>query len=192
MGHHPRAQALAEVSEDSKKHSIHSDHKHHALALIGVREPEDCSRRKDPDDGIAPQRLELELKITSKNDFFEQSGTNAQQQEESGFQVSMGSKSAQHAESFILLLFQIVQVKDANRHSQDSKQENRNDKKSDGEPNIKQKVLDRIPTAADQVAHAHVAQTNPKSDQKDQEKLCDDCAAVQEHPCARTMDGPKL
>src|SRR5262249_32253401 len=64
MRHHPGTQALAEIRQNSKEHAVNSDHKHHARALICMRQTEDGSGQKNSKEGIFRESDKLALEVS--------------------------------------------------------------------------------------------------------------------------------
>lgn len=161
---------------------------HHARTLITVSQPEDRRRRDNPNHGILSERTKLALEVSTKNDFFEQAGENAQQHKDPRFEIGVGRNGSEHAQRVILLFCQVVEIEGAHGNTDTNEQEIGHNQEDDSECYVQQEGFHGLPASSDQVTHTDSAQPNSEPYQKDQHQLRDKCTAIKQDPRSRTVD----
>ena len=192
MRHHSRPEALAEVSKYSKERSENSDDHHIARALVGVTETEDRGGDDDPNHGVAPERAELALQVSAEDDFFKESGANAQQNKESGLKIGVRRHWTKNAHGIIDGFLQVMEIDEAQGNAEDGKQYDSDKPKSQGDAHVQQERFHGFPLSADQITHADPAQPDPEPYQEDQHKWRDKGAAIQQESRAMALDRTDL
>ena len=178
--HHSRPQALPQVGQYAEENSIDSDHSHHSRSLVAMTETEDRGGDDDPNNGILPDRAELALQVSTENDFFKESGANAQQDKESSLKICVGSDWAENSDRIISGFLQVMEIDGAQGDAEPSEQQESYNPKSKSDTHVQQERFYSLPATADQVTHADPAKMDPKPHQKDQHQLRYKRAAIKQ------------